>query len=73
MSKSSGTVKVDGQQARRADAIEPERPHLTRHGVAGEDVDVPALGGGLDEVRAKIATRLVALGIDVANLDLAMR
>ena len=72
MSKSSGTAKRRRQQARRPDPIEAERPHLARHRVAREHVDVPSFGGRLDEVGAQIASRLVALGVDVANLDLAM-
>ena len=73
MSKSSGTVNVVGQEARGPDAIEPERAHLARHRVAREDVDVPSLRRRLDEVRAEVAARLVALGVDVADLDLAVR
>jgi len=44
-----------------------------RHRIARENVDVPSFGGRLDEVGAEIAARLVALGVDVAHLDLAMR
>ena len=72
MSKSSGTAKLDGSSLADRIRSRPERPHLMRHRITREDIDVPSFGGRLDEVGAEIAARLVSLGVDVANLDLAM-